>query len=837
MKFPSVRADSMGLSIRPESLNGFFLTLTLLFASSGAYSEVELPPGCDIVFDDTEYPIIYTSQPRDTRPTNVEGQDHSVFQINSEVAFINKGFGESDLERKNPDGTVEVIYDCTGSAEVCAAQEPRISPDGETVAFSVSFGDFVNGQNLKINEILYAKLFLYDLATGEVTEIPHQDTATHNRMPDFLDNETIVYASNRGLLDRLTGEYVPVYPVKDQFNCHGGTYPNGTVRAYNNGKCVSQDYGYGQSSRSMQIWQMKIDGTGQWNMTPHEYNAIRPTVLRQPVNRGRIAYSSLQAGEDRVYHRGSPAPAAVKNLWWIVTMDGNGADTRSLIGAHHSGYIDKIPAYPGYQRVDEIMAVRSVAEDLFGWLYFTNYYRGNHGGLGTPYRTYVHDFSVEGCSRQTGCYLRTVTPSNSPGSGQYVPSHLFPVASFAVGSDNEQNIDPQGRAPGKLGQLFTMNNGHMGATWCEGWCYNQLSDTGYAPLTADKKVVELLVSRVTDPFDPEQVRVLVDDPGKHEMDAIQASPHPMPPRTPPLDPGKGCFLQVVDLRLAELHPLSPRFQWNQRASLVAVQAHTVKPHDASFYPGHVEGMLFKGVKLWDTNYPDPRFGERIDYTGFEDVWYLGTQLMEQDGSLKVQLPCDQPFQMSGITTEGKVIAHDSMLHSLRPGETRSCRGCHEGHSIERAAEYSESVEEDFAKTLAAATNPPLLDGRERVTFDEVAPVISRACGGCHSGFQNDQLLWSRVFADNEQLDFPWMKRMVNMNGTYVLPRPYFSGLTARYADWSPMYWYMVGRRTDGYANEDYPDDQDFAVNHPEVDISQSEISLFVKYLQLGAPRP
>jgi hypothetical protein len=131
----------------------------------------------------------------------------------------------------------------------------------------------------------------------------------------------------------------------------------------------------------------------------------------------------------------------------------------------------------------------------------------------------------------------------------------------------------------------------------------------------------------------------------------------------------------------------------------------------------------------------------------------------------------------------------------------------------------------------------LLASTERVTFDQVAPIITGACSGCHEGFQNDELLWSRVFADAEQLDFPWMKRMTNMNGTYTLPRPYFSGLTARYADWSPLYWYMVGRRTDGYTNSDHPDDQDYAVNHPAVDISQAEINSFVKYLQLGSPRP
>jgi len=142
----------------------------------------------------------------------------------------------------------------------------------------------------------------------------------------------------------------------------------------------------------------------------------------------------------------------------------------------------------------------------------------------------------------------------------------------------------------------------------------------------------------------------------------------------------------------------------------------------------------------------------------------------------------------------------------------------------------------FARTQAAQTSPPVLAGQTRVYFEEVAPIITKACSGCHVGFQNDALLWSRVFADQEQLDFPWLKKMGNaFNNTTWLPRPYYSGLVARYADWSMLVWVMQGKRSDGFANEEYADDQDYPTGHPRVPTTANEIKKVVDFIQLGAP--
>ena len=109
----------------------------------------------------------------------------------------------------------------------------------------------------------------------------------------------------------------------------------------------------------------------------------------------------------------------------------------SLVGAHHSSYINKNFVNPARRDrpvnqqsydVDQLMAVRSVGEDNLGRIYFTNYYRGNHFGLGNPYRFSVQEFGVEGCSSMN-CYddVRPQDHSASPGSARYIPEDLFSV--------------------------------------------------------------------------------------------------------------------------------------------------------------------------------------------------------------------------------------------------------------------------------------------------------------------------------------------------------------------------------------------------------------------------
>jgi hypothetical protein len=56
--------------------------------------------------------------------------------------------------------------------------------------------------------------------------------------------------------------------------------------------------------------------------------------------------------------------------------------------------------------------------------------------------------------------------------------------------------------------------------------------------------------------------------------------------------------------------------------------------------------------------------------------------------------------MSGVDANGDVVAEDNMTHSLRCGEVRTCHGCHDGHSEERALELEHSAAERFKDTIS-----------------------------------------------------------------------------------------------------------------------------------------
>lgn len=812
------------------------------------------------------YSIVYTSSPRFGGYPGVD-----LLKTASDVRFINHGFEETDLEIKNPNGEIIVIKNCTSNAaQICAAQEGRVSPDGTKIAYSLGIGNFIDNNygTPIIRELTSAHIYIYDIASNTSKVIPNQGPDVINRMPDWLSNTELVYSSNAA----------NKFPVKDQFNCHQGVFPPGFVdsqgnsiaglpRGMNGGVCISQSYEYGHASKSMQIFKMNIDGSGQTNLTPHEYMAIRPTVLKHPKHNGRIIFSSWQSAEDKGYYKGAAGPGTIVNLWWLMSIDTNGGDQTSIVGAHHSGYINKSfhnprrPLNDPTPDIDEYLALRSVGEDTLGRVYFTNYYNSNHFGLGNPYRLTIQDFHTEGCSSQN-CYDDTVTPNVAPGSGQYIPEDLFSVAPFGVGTDEMQNRDSLGRAMGKLGFMARLSNGRMLATLGQGFCYIDLevqfrnapafasldykganirSFLGGEPV-CDRQIVELQVDRVIDPFDPAQLKIIAGDPDKHEWDAQEippaSAPKVVPGSSPPLT-GNKCYLAVVDIRTSELTPAPNRDSWDQTiAAQVGVQANAVKAHDPNFHFRNIKSLAIYGIELWDEMYPNsPLFVSTLNYHGFKDKWLMGVTPMETDGSVKVQVPCDKPFQMSGLDAAGTVIAHDTTLHSLRRGETRTCYGCHEGHSVEKRSTYSESPSDLFSKTLSAKKSPQMSNGKIKVAWSEVASIIENRCSSCHTGFQNDSLLWSRVAADQAQLDFPWLTRKPTFNGDFMLPRPYFSNLVARHPRWSPLYWACKNRRNDGYTNASFQNDIDFKVpsGGHKSGATAAECKKIADWIQLGAP--
>jgi hypothetical protein len=161
-----------------------------------------------------------------------------------------------------------------------------------------------------------------------------------------------------------------------------------------------------------------------------------------------------------------------------------------------------------------------------------------------------------------------------------------------------------------------------------------------------------------------------------------------PERKPPIPAGK-CFLQVANAFDAEVvgwpgASEKDRITWQGNAQ-----------------PGYPDLMKAGGqfcitpVSQW-TKLPWDSVSKTV-LMGFP--WYGARQCQkpEADGSLRMEVDCNQPFLMGAIDANGATIATDNATHSLRTGETRTCLGCHV-HSEEHGG--GRDAEAEFKTTIA-----------------------------------------------------------------------------------------------------------------------------------------
>ena len=488
------------------------------------------------------YQLVYTRQPYAASPIpGVPGSEQANWQHASDVGRINGGIAEADVVIDDLAGDVRILFDCTTSATNCVAQEARVSPDGNKIAYSVGFGvpgaaglqnpTSGEGSPLSIQELSVlrcAQIYIYTIATGTNVAVPNHpggDCATIypndadgaiDRQPEWLDNDTLVFSSTRA----------NTYPFRGQFPGH--QQPG---RCFNSPYCVSQEYGYGHAGKSMQIWTMKTDGTEAKNISPHEQMALSPAVLTN----GDILYSCWNAHGNKSHDSStSIAPGTAKNKWWLCRVDGNGADQTVILNAHKTTYLKTTdwlpPPLSGGEGVDELRAIRSVAEIHPGKIAVTNYYRDNHvGSMGIIFGLDYEDPHVEGCST-AACYKDGYSTSTARGTGQYVPSSLRAITPFGQDQDNTVRFK-HGMAAGKSGYPAPYSASEILITFGAGSCFEftwnveaNTTWTGGAP-TCWKSIYKVKVPMVTDPFDTNQMEHLA---GGREFQFGDA-PGPSPP--------------------------------------------------------------------------------------------------------------------------------------------------------------------------------------------------------------------------------------------------------------------------------------------------------------------
>jgi hypothetical protein len=93
--------------------------------------------------------------------------------------------------------------------------------------------------------------------------------------------------------------------------------------------------------------------------------------------------------------------------------------------------------------------------------------------------------------------------------------------------------------------------------------------------------------------------------------------------------------------------------------------------------------------------------EAIGETEFEPQQILGYAAVEPDGSFKLQVPADVPLALSVLDAKGRALQTHLNWIQVRPGERRTCDGC---HSPRRGAALNSGA---IANTMPAALQPAL----------------------------------------------------------------------------------------------------------------------------------
>nr|MCH9638207.1 hypothetical protein [Betaproteobacteria bacterium] len=234
-------------------------------------------------------------------------------------------------------------------------------------------------------------------------------------------------------------------------------------------------------------------------------------------------------------------------------------------------------------------------------------------------------------------------------------------------------------------------------------------------------------------------------------------------------------------------------------------------------------------------------------------------------SFLLRMPANMPYLMQGIDCDGHTLNTDQTWQHLRPGEMKTCGGCHV---------HSRPTREQFSNTYAATDNytipqlgegtVPLLNGLDGNTVNtrsingnelqieftrDIKPILDEHCVVCHGGSSpaaglaldkhgaknnEEGTTWWRLVADHQQKYVPENLKIVTKTGN-VFERPQVSKyIRAFNALGSLLYWKAANKRLDRNLDSDFFNDIDFGVDHP-TGITKTQLGILSRWIDIGVP--
>ena len=851
-----------------------------------------------------EVPIVYSRCPRHHQPFTVTGpltkngattmatttvHNADLFDLLPEVARPIGDFdAPCDLVYRDGQGHEKILYSCiaTSTAEsACAAIGAAVSFDAKTVAFAVFRGPLVqlSGQ---------ANGLAFDPAATNTTPF---NAPLPNQWIEPTESQIV-------LADVASGKLTPL-PFPPGTQNFGPTFTSdGRITFSSSGR--RQVYGpmplcSNNSPLSIQLYAMDPDGRNVELISPESMAAeLDPIQLTD----GRLAVASWQMFGMLAYRHGNgfATCGTTNNFFHVYAQNPDGSDATAIFGQHLSDATNKEQV--NFPTED---AAHFFGQASDGRVWKANYYRGNNFGLGA-----IEGFPIPPPGEEGPSVPEAMAAGTSP-------YRAWGEVSLAAWANNEDQYAfampmppltvPGYKDPilyaGKLGHPSGLPNNELLVSWGIGPCSTtsgQLSILAMQQLAAqagDNPGCDVGIYRTAPlPADtqhplahPSALVPVVNSPDFQEFLARPVVPYQAvhgiaaPPVIPRAEghgdaalPAGTPFgvLGASSIIHRETHPPGP-IEFN------AHQASVVGTDMVEYGDDELCGVRILAVyanrKVESYWHSTSTVGERVGILGELPVRHFDAAgkpildaLGEQDTSFKVRFAADTPYLMEGIDCQGRALNTDLTWQALRPGEVKTCNGCHVHSGAATALPFADTLagRGQVPTSLLGGGKVPLLTGGSgpNVTTKEIdgwvymvelerdiMPILQRRCVSCHGGATaaaglrldlprdpakvntaNDDSTYFRLALDWSQQYVPANLRYTSaVHGSY-LDKPNLSKYVRMMnARGSLLYWKAANQRTDGHADGDRSDDVDFGADHPTA-ITADELGILSRWIDTGA---
>ncbi len=818
-----------------------------------------------------------------------------MYDVLPDVTNFLSGFtAPCDLILRQPDGTEQIIYNCSSNStkqNACAALDPQVSFDGKSIAFSVFRGTLIHNKVNFHSQVLHPGAAAENLGWQELPSVILQTSGAHLH----------IYSIEKGTISAM--------PFENGIFDSGPTFIDYNRLAFTSTRdqhISTMVFRTNANRPGTRIWAIDTD----WkNLELSSHHSLSQEQHPFTLMDGRVAYSSWQIFGGLPFRYANNGPGwftTIDNLFHIYTQAPDGAGNFPLYGQHSGDHADSFYG-------EDHIAAHFMTQMSDGRVCFSDYYRANNNGAGVIVCVTPEPKGMEGKSPYTVAH-----PAD-----MYVPHDAINVAPWAINSDAIANpVDPPaliipGYADpmlftGKLSHPAALPDNRLMMTWFNGLCStvmnNQIfkkmghqtpplttgsgSGTGMNLLTyLDKDIPGcdggIYLATQIPSRHPSDLQLIVDSPDWHEIMGRAVVPYAAiygierPAVIPRAD------------TLTDRPELPPGTAFGLLGAASITDRETLPrggiPEFESLHAFHLQGTdtieysddELCGIRMIAT-YPNRGTnihqqianvtGERVAILGEIPVLHYasdGKRIIDPSGhpdtSFLLSFPANTPYLMQGIDCDGRTLNTDQSWQHLRPGEEKTCGGCHV-HARPTRIQFADS----FAAT-AAYTIPqlgrgqvPLLNGKSGNTVKtrsvpgygmqieftrHIKPIFDRHCVSCHGGHQpaaglaldktsgtNNQQnsTWWCLVVDNKQTCTPPEKRVSGMKGE-ALSRPYLSKYVKAFnARGSLLYWKAANQRTDNRTDSQYAKDIDFGADHP-TSITLEELGLLSRWIDLGVP--